>query len=145
MFNLTTKALGYVAGALGLATIAAGSFAGVQTFRLDQAKHRMVVLAGAVTAEKGRADIAVTEANQRGIALGQRDLLIAEQSASLDRVSSASAANRERYLATIRGAEVLAKNNESRAAELAAPPPAPPSDKCEAARSLIIQELQNVR
>jgi hypothetical protein len=142
MLNLTTKALTWGLGSLALAS---GAFAGLQTYRLGNAQDQVTSLQTSVDAEKGRADLAVTVANQRGEELRARDQLLQDQSASIDALRAQSDAARATYQAGIRAADAVARSNESRAAELIRAPVQVPDDRCEAARALLEEEMLNVR
>lgn len=123
---------------MGALALFASTFAGIQTHRLNNAKAQIV-------AEKGRADLAVTAANERGKALEARDVIIAEQTASIDALKVQSEVDRSAYLGRIKAAEVPAKANEARARQLIQLPAPAPDDRCAAARSLIEEEMLNVR
>lgn len=142
-FAVTTRLLGYLSGGLGLVALSAGAFAGLQTFRLDAAQAQVATLGKALEAEKGRADLSTTVANERTTALRTRDETIAQQSASIDAIRAQASAERTQYLAGIRKADGSAKANEARAAELVRTVTVP-DDRCAAARTLIEQEMLSV-
>lgn len=145
MFNLTSKVLGYVAGGLGAIALAAGAFAGIQTIRLNGAQSTLTATKTALKTVQDERDLAITVANERGLALVQRDQVIQQQSTSIDALAASSDTARSTYLAGIAVANRSAQGNEARAAEIIQLP-APPADaRCEAARALIEEEMLNVR
>jgi len=144
-FAITTKLLGYVAGGLGAAALAASAFAGIQTHRLDETRGTVTVLQGNLKrADEAFASV-VLVANERAEALKGRDGIIRSQSDSIDALDRAAQADRSSYLAGIRKADAGAKAHEARADELIHMPTPAPADRCEAARALILQEMRNVR
>lgn len=145
MTFITTKLLSYLAGGLGAAALAASTFAGIQTHRLRETQGTVTNLQGNLKrADEAFASV-VLVANERAEALKGRDGIIQSQTDSIDALDRAAQADRSSYLAGIQRADVGAKANESRAAELIQRPAQAPADKCEAARALILQEMQNVR
>lgn len=145
MTFITTKLLAYLSGGLGAVALATSAFAGIQTHRLNETKGTVTNLQGNLKrADESFASV-VLVANERAEALKGRDGIIQSQTDSIDALDRAALADRSSYLAGIRKADVGAKANETRAAELIRPPAQAPADKCEAARALILQEMQNVR
>lgn len=144
-FAITTRLLSYVTAGLGVASIATGAFAGIQTHRLHEAQGTVEVVKDAMSRAEASFATVVQVANERGDALKARDALIGEQSASIDAIQAQRSADRASYVRSIVAADDGAKVHEARAAELVRKPLQAPADRCEAARTLIIQELQNVR
>ncbi|MBB3693038.1 hypothetical protein [Sphingomonas sp. BK580] len=142
---ITTKLLGYLSGGLGAFALAAGAFGAVQTHRLHETQGTVKVLRDSMARADNAFATVVTAANERGEALKARDGIISEQTASIDAIQAQRSADRARYVRSIVAADDGAKVHEARAAELVRQPTVAPADRCEAARTLIIQELQNVR
>jgi hypothetical protein len=142
---LGKKLLGYLSGGLGAAALATSAFAGFQTHRLTESKGTVTTLQGSLDrADKAFATV-VLVANERAEALKGRDGIIRSQSDSIDALDRAAQADRSSYLAGIRKADAGGKAHEARADELIHMPTPAPADRCEAARSLILQEMRNVR
>lgn len=144
-FAITTKLLGYLSGGLGAVALATSAFAGLQTHRLNETKGTVTTLQGTLERADKAFGTVVTVANERAEALKGRDGIIQSQTDSIDALDRAAQSDRSVYLAGIARADVGARSNEARAAELIQRPAQAPSDKCEAARVLILQEMQNVR
>ena len=147
-FSITTRLLGFLSGGLFIVALLAAGFAYRQTSKLQDRAVTIQALQTDKRQLRASRDQAVTVANERGLALSARDVLIADQSSSIDRLAARAQEGRTVYLQGIARADQKARANEDAARSLILPPPAVPATpdaKCEAARSLILQEFRNVR
>ena len=135
---LKTKAFLYTTGGLLLALAVTIGLLVVQTNRLSASNT-------ALKATEESLSLATEVANQRATELAGRDRTIQAQTDSIDALAAAKGASRVIYQQGIQQADEQARTHEEVAAGLVKAPAVAPTDYCEAARSLIEQEMLNVR